>query len=123
MLALKARGTGRVGYSDFGVCGEDFEFFEELYNWFRRVDEIAVDDLSIGEEFGMIESILMQNFHLFDNLTHEPSRPRQQSSTVDFPDSPDPTELAFGEEKHPPISLSSRQNRQTDRVVSIVTFL
>ena len=64
---------GGVGYSDFGVCGEDFEFFEELYDGFCRVDEVSVDNLSICEQFSMIESILMQDFHLFDNLTHEPS--------------------------------------------------
>jgi len=52
---------GRVGwgYRDFGVCGENFEFFEELDDGFCRVDEVSVDDLSICEELGMIESILM----------------------------------------------------------------
>ena len=53
--------AGRVGwgYRDFGVCGENFEFFEELNDGFCRVDEVSVDDLSICEELGMIESILM----------------------------------------------------------------
>ena len=37
----------RVTYLDFWICREDVEFFEELYDGFCRVDEVAVYDVAI----------------------------------------------------------------------------